>query len=408
MKMLYSIPLIIGLWFNVSVPTWSQEPAATGQQDTLVLKEITNRDELNGVIEQATRRSVFLAVLVYSRSCDNCKVLAQNLVKESALYEHGEFIPLKINGDTEFGKQIMALHGIDTIPVMIIASGQGHYVAHESFFPENDLYYFLEPYVERYLDFYRQRQEFAERRFREASLVEYISSAAELGQINEATLAADALDSILRSDPDRIGNTAYREVLPYLPGTSTGVLYAAYRDNQLNDLSDRERHVIADNIYQDILAEAASKKDTSLVTSMIHDILDHDDRYDKDRAWMTDNYLSKVSGFWKTYYLETGNVANYSTIMKEEIESGRSTPFIEARDILDRSPDINFIQLAILELKEDLKNQPASAHYAYIAYGYLKLRRPEEAKTYYQKAVETATDHSYPQSLIRLLAPYFK
>jgi thioredoxin-related protein len=366
--------------------------------------EVVTREDMEAAQKRADDGMLFLFVDVYATWCGPCKMMDRDVYTNPAVaeYMNTHFVNVKMDGETDFGRNYAARQQLQGYPSMFIFSDDGERISSMVGYraPEN-MVGELKTVVDNYTTVKRFGAEYEKGTLSAEDFADYISRLREMGNGEKAEeLAGEYIKSQLGETLDRADILV---VAPYTdledPWWSQMVLHP----EKVKDALGSKYLENLENIYNNSLVKAIRQNDIDLISRMANELAPLvEEEQTESRDLRTLPFLQ--------YYYYTGRQEELIAYVEQRYASDRMGDyrwlFGTASQIVDM--DQRYQTPEIMEKGEEwfaecLKHEEAYDYYFYYGISQLFQKKPEQAKESFNHAAALASTDEEKQMVDQVL-----
>ena len=167
-------------------------PAAVSAQVKFI--EVTTLQEMEAAQKQASDQMLMMFVDVYATWCGPCKMMDQQVYTDPSVaeYMNAHFVNVRLDGETDYGRQYVVEQRLEGYPTMYIFSDNGDRVSKVvGFTPPEELLANLTSTLEGYQKIKVLKTKYTQGTLEAEAFSEYITIVREMGNLEEADKLAD-------------------------------------------------------------------------------------------------------------------------------------------------------------------------------------------------------------------------
>ena len=235
--------------------------------------EVTTLQEMEAVQKKASDQQLMLFVDVYATWCGPCKMMDRDVYTDPAVaeYMNANFISVRMDGETDYGRVYAAAQELEGYPSMFIFNMNGEPVSRVvGFTPAEQLVSTLKATVDGYKEIRIYQAKYQRGTLEELEFAAYIAALRSMGNQKEADKLGDEyLEQVIGeklSDND-IGVVAYHMDLddPWWPEFSSD-------PERLRTVLGDDYMLAMEKIYNASLVKAIEEENIGLISKMANEL----------------------------------------------------------------------------------------------------------------------------------------
>ncbi len=235
--------------------------------------EVTTLQEMEAVQKKASDQQLMLFVDVYATWCGPCKMMDRDVYTDPAVaeYMNANFISVRMDGETDYGRVYAAAQELEGYPSMFIFNMNGEPISRVvGFTPAEQLVSTLKATVDGYKEIRIYQAKYQRGTLEEVEFAAYIAALRSMGNKKEADKLGDEyLEQVIGeklSDND-IGVVAYRMDLddPWWPEFSSD-------PDRLRTVLGDDYMLAMEKIYNASLVKAIEEENIGLISKMANEL----------------------------------------------------------------------------------------------------------------------------------------
>jgi len=256
------LPLIISfIWFQGTVSAQVQ------------FSEVTVRDEMEMKQQEASDRQLPMFVDVYADWCAPCKLMDEQVYTDPdvATYMNDRFVSVRMDGETEYGKEFAATYELQGFPSMFIFSPEGELISRIIGYTEADrLMTSLMNTVDNFEVVRRFRPGYEAGELKEKQFAEYITATRKMGNQEEAESLA--MEYMKAMKGNRLSGHDIRVIAFYLTTDDPRwPLFSEDPGRLRKELGD-DYMLAMEKTYNNTLVKAVEQEDVGLISSLSNEL----------------------------------------------------------------------------------------------------------------------------------------
>ncbi len=244
-----------------------------GAKAQVKFTEVTSKEEMDAARKKASDQLLMVFVDVYATWCGPCKVMDEQVYTDPGVseYMNEHFINVRLDGESEYGRQYAAEQQLEGYPSMFIFSREGEPVSRiVGFTPAEELISSLKGTLEDFRELKRYRTLHARGDLDDEGMANYIEVLRNMGREEEAEkLSGEYMERIM--DP-RLSNADISVIAFHMD------IGNPWWDTFTND-PDRIRNVLGEDyllaiekIYNNTLVKAVDDSDIQMISRLSNEL----------------------------------------------------------------------------------------------------------------------------------------
>ncbi len=231
--------------------------------------EVTARDEMEVNQQEASERQRPLFVDVYADWCAPCKLMDEQVYTDPdvATYMNDRFVSVRLDGETEYGKEFAATYELQGFPSMFIFSPEGELISRIIGYTEADrLMTSLTNTVDNFEVVRRFRPGYEAGELKEKQFAEYITATRKMGNQEEAERLT--MEYMKAMKGNRLSGHDIRVIAFYL--TTDDPLWPVFSEDPgklRKELGD-DYMLAMEKAYNNTLVKAVEQEDVGLISNL--------------------------------------------------------------------------------------------------------------------------------------------
>lgn len=353
--------------------------------------EVNNIEEWEDVLEMSKENKRLMFINVCSPWSEVCTFMRSNTFRDRELagFLAEGFVPVYIQGDSEFGAVWTDRYDVNAFPMMFYMTPGERIVGQLEGFQERQT---IIDSGKRAMTVYREYP-----RLRRAYIEGGLSSNGwreliNLELANEGSESARPLfnEFIADKPKDRWSNKKNIELIVIF-GSAPGEVvfdYVASRRDQLVVNEYFNSQTFFENSFNHTMAKAVRNKDTKLLNRAEEELFLFTDMGSDEQREM-------IGEMYRTYYLRIGDWEAFKSHIKKIAKRGSSEETVlalEARFIIENFLEPDALNVALDLMKQSIELRDRFTKRQYLADAYLKLKQFDKAVKVLQEAKEKIRD----------------
>lgn len=239
----------------------------------VLFSDVNGLEEMERMRQQASVRQIPLFVDVYADWCAPCKVMDEQVYTdpEVATYMNDQFISIRLDGESEYGKKFATEHELQGYPSMFIFSPAGELISRIIGFTEADeLLVSLKNTTENYSVVQRYRPKYEAGRLKGKEFARYINATRQMGDQEEAErLASEYMQNM---KDKKLADHDIRVIAFYLTTDDPRWPLFSKDTERLREELGEDYMLAIEKTYNNTLVKAVEEGNIGLISSLSNEI----------------------------------------------------------------------------------------------------------------------------------------
>ena len=235
--------------------------------------EVVNAADMAAAQKKADDGMFFLFVDVYASWCGPCKKMDAEVYTDAAMgeYMNKHFVNVRMDGETDFGRNYAAEQQLQGYPSMFIFSDDGERLSTVvGYKPATDLLPILKSYVDNYKDLKVYKAQVADGSIKIEAYADYITLVREMGNEEEAERLA--VEYIRMKVGDELKDSDIRVVAHYMDLEDSWWPMFATETERVKRVLGEDYLSALETIYGNTLVKAVEKENIVLISRMANEL----------------------------------------------------------------------------------------------------------------------------------------
>lgn len=235
--------------------------------------EVVNAADMAAAQKKADDGMLFLFVDVYATWCGPCKMMDAEVYTDAAVgeYMNQHFVNVRMDGETDFGRNYAAEQQLEGYPSMFIFSDDGERLSTVvGYKPAADLLPLLKSYVDNYKDLKVYKTQIEDGSITIEAYADYITLVREMGNAEEAERLA--VEYIRMKVGDELKDSDIRVVAHYMDLEDSWWPIFATDTERVKRVLGEDYLPALETIYSNTLVKAVEEENIVLISRMANEL----------------------------------------------------------------------------------------------------------------------------------------
>lgn len=366
--------------------------------------EVTGSEEMEKMRQEASARQLLLFVDVYADWCAPCRVMDEQVYTDPdvATYMNDQFISIRLDGESEYGKQYASDHELQGYPSMFIFSPDGELISRIIGFTEADkLLVSLKNTTDNYSVVQQYQPKYESGRLKGRQFAHYIIATRKMGNQEQAERLAS--EYMQKMKDKKLSGHDIRVIAFYLTTDDPRwPLFSKDTERLREELGD-DYMLAIEKTYNNTLVKAVEEGNIGLISSLSNELPP------MVRGGETSSWDLRTLPYLQYYYY-TDQIEELMRYVDDRFDADKKDDhrwlYGAAAQIIDM--DQQYQTAALLEKAAEwfaacIALEEHFDYYFYLGMTYFFLEKEKESRTAFKNAESLVTNKEQQELIDQVL-----